>query len=274
MDVKSANHGDLRMALVFRGDLGVMTRGKSEGQAAHAACELTTLMMMSDPARMHAYLDSGQTKVVLETPDKAGLDAVIAKADRRGVPFVAITDAARTCFKVPTMTCVLIGPMSKTDSNSITRGTKMRDREPPEDAVDEAATPHVATMPRRRPDPDATIASIETILGRTKAADRVDLPSSDLRAITDVAIDARKEAQAVWRCSISDFVGCLDVLRNAWTGSRLKADREAGAKLGTVLDAVWKGRNPAPADHQSAATAGRALIEKVRALLQKEGAAK
>lgn len=126
MDEKATNHAEMRMALVFRGDLDSMTRGKSEGQAAHAAFELAVMLMMSDPAKARAYLDGGQPKIVVETPDMTGLEKVVARAQARGVPLVIITDQGRTCFPEPTTTCALIGPMSKTDSNAVTRGTRMR----------------------------------------------------------------------------------------------------------------------------------------------------
>lgn len=128
MDVKAANHSELRMALVFRADLDAMTRGKSEGQACHAGLEAGVLLAREAPELADAYLADGQPKVVLETPDLAGLEKCVAKARSRGVRVTLITDLGRTCFDGETTTCALIGPMSKTDSNAVTRGTTMRDR--------------------------------------------------------------------------------------------------------------------------------------------------
>jgi peptidyl-tRNA hydrolase len=125
----AANHSELRMALIFRADLDTMTRGKSEGQAAHAAFEAGVLLAREDPDLADRYLADNQPKIVVETPDLAGLQKAIAKARSRDVRVIAITDLGRTCFDGPTMTCALIGPMSKTNSNAITRGTRMRDRE-------------------------------------------------------------------------------------------------------------------------------------------------
>lgn len=130
MNETAPNHSELRMALIFRADLDAMTRGKSEGQACHAGFEAGMLLVREDPALADAYLADGQPKVVLETPDLAGLDKAIAKARSRKVRVTMITDLGRTCFDGPTVTCALIGPMSKTDSNAITRGTILRD--PPE----------------------------------------------------------------------------------------------------------------------------------------------
>jgi peptidyl-tRNA hydrolase len=133
VDVRAANHSELRMALVFRADLDAMTRGKSEGQACHAGFEAGVLLARSDPDLADRYLADGQPKIVLEIPDIEGLHKVVAKAHKRGVSVLAITDLGRTCFDGPTMTCALIGPMSKTDSNAITRGTELRDPPPPKD---------------------------------------------------------------------------------------------------------------------------------------------
>lgn len=129
MNEPAANHSELRMTLIFRADLDAMTRGKSEGQAAHAGFEAGVLLAREDPDLADRYLADGQPKIVVETPDIEGLRKAIAKAHSRDVRVLAITDEGRTCFDGPTMTCALIGPMSKTNSNAITRGTKMRDRE-------------------------------------------------------------------------------------------------------------------------------------------------
>lgn len=134
MNEKAANHSELRMALVFRADLDAMTRGKSEGQACHAGFEAGVLLSRQDPELADRYLADGQPKIVLETPDLESLERIIAKAHKRGVRVVTITDLGRTCFDGPTTTCALIGPMSKTGSNGITRGTAMRDVPPPEAA--------------------------------------------------------------------------------------------------------------------------------------------
>lgn len=135
VDVKADNHSELRMALVFRADLDKMTRGKSEGQACHAGFESGVMLARSDPALADRYLADGQPKVVLDIPDIEGLHKIVARANKRGVRVLAITDLGRTCFDGPTMTCALIGPMSKTDSNAITRGTELRFPPPAKDDI-------------------------------------------------------------------------------------------------------------------------------------------
>jgi peptidyl-tRNA hydrolase len=139
LNEKADNHSELRMALVFRADLTAMTRGKSEGQACHAGLEAGILLARADPELADRYMADGQPKVVLETPDLESLRTIIARAEKRGVRITMITDLGRTCFPEPTVTCALIGPMSKTDSNAITRKTRMRDRDPVVEAAGEAA---------------------------------------------------------------------------------------------------------------------------------------
>jgi peptidyl-tRNA hydrolase len=139
MDQKAANHSELRMALIFRDDLDQMTRGKSEGQACHAGLEAGILLAREDPALADAYMADGQPKSVLNAKGLPGLEKCVATARKRGLRVTLIKDLGRTCFDGPTVTCALIGPMSKTDSNAVTRGTRMR--HPPEDHPDHVGDP-------------------------------------------------------------------------------------------------------------------------------------
>lgn len=83
---------------------------------------------------------------------------------------------------------------------------------------------------------------------------------------------ARRECEAVWRCAVGDFTGALDVLKNQWLGSRRKADRAAGEKLGKVLDLVWAARSPAPGSYSNAAKQGLVLIGRIKThLTDQEG---
>jgi len=129
MDTKAANHDELRMVLVFRADLPEMTRGKSEVQAAHAAFTAGVRLAIDEPHLVNRYLAAGQPKICIEVDDEPQLTWIVEKARARGVHVETVRDQGRTVFAGPTMTCAIMGPMSKTDSNFITRGTRMRDRE-------------------------------------------------------------------------------------------------------------------------------------------------
>ena len=129
MEEKAANHAELRMVLAIRGDLDEMTRGKSEIQAAHAAFAAGVVLSRTHPDLVQRYLADGQPKIGVEVNDEMHLRAIIARAEKRGVQVSMIKDQGRTIFTGETVTCAIIGPMSKTDSNAVTRGTRMRDKE-------------------------------------------------------------------------------------------------------------------------------------------------
>ncbi|WP_298844027.1 aminoacyl-tRNA hydrolase [uncultured Salinicola sp.] len=129
MDKKAENHAEMRMVLAFRGDLDEMTRGKSEVQAAHAAFSAGVRLAIDKPLLVNQYLADGQPKICIEVDDEDHLAKVVERARKRGVHVEIVRDQGRTVFAGPTQTCAIMGPMSKTDSNAITRGTRMRDRE-------------------------------------------------------------------------------------------------------------------------------------------------
>lgn len=115
---------ELRIAVVFRADLPEMTRGKAEVQFGHA---VEGVLLEGGDGLVKGYLDGTlRMKVSLEVDDVAALEAIIARAEKRCVPFHPVVDAGRTCFGKPTFTCVGIGPMTKTECNAITRGARMR----------------------------------------------------------------------------------------------------------------------------------------------------
>jgi peptidyl-tRNA hydrolase len=119
----------LQMALIFRADLPEMTRAKSEIQAAHAATDLVYELMQTTPDLMHRYMRTVRKKINAEVEGEAALTIIRDKAAKRGVPCKVIEDAGLTIFNGPTVTCLILGPMNKTDSNALTRNTEMRDRE-------------------------------------------------------------------------------------------------------------------------------------------------
>jgi hypothetical protein len=128
-------------------------------------------------------------------------------------------------------------------------------------------TPTILASRLKRSKPEDVLGKYDAMIANVPEGSRLTLGREDVQTLVDAIRDSRREAQAVWRCSISDFVGSLDILRNRWIASRRKAEREAGAELAAVLDVVYAGRNPAPANHSSAEKAGRTLIERVRETL-------
>lgn len=112
---------DLRIAVVFR-DIEIPA-GKAEVQFGHAIA----LIMYEAPKDLVArYMETGQKKLSLQGGDAASLMKLIAAAAARGIPTAKVVDAGNTVFEGPTLTAVALGPMTKTDSNALTRGLKMR----------------------------------------------------------------------------------------------------------------------------------------------------
>lgn len=113
---------ELRIAVVFRADLD-MPRGKSEVQFGHA---VAALMIAADQDTVAAYMAGSQLKLSMEADDEAAIDAIQRRAALRGVPCVKVSDAGRTVFGEPTVTCIGLGPMNKTNCNALTRNARMR----------------------------------------------------------------------------------------------------------------------------------------------------
>lgn len=83
----------------------------------------------------------------------------------------------------------------------------------------------------------------------------------------DLAGEGDKEAQSIWRCCIGDVTAAIDILKNRWVNSKRKAEREAGAELAKVAEAVWSVRSPAPSTYHEASESGRRLITLTRQIL-------
>jgi peptidyl-tRNA hydrolase len=54
------------------------------------------------------------------------LMSIEKRAAAKGIPHFVVTDAGQTVFDQPTVTCIGIGPATKAQTNSITRGAQMR----------------------------------------------------------------------------------------------------------------------------------------------------
>jgi peptidyl-tRNA hydrolase len=113
-----------RMVAIFRADLALPV-GKLAAQAGHAFLSAWRAAALADHNYAQRYADGDQTKIVLQAADLTALLRIAAKAAQRDVPYVMITDAARTVLTEPTVTVLGLGPMSKTDCNALTRGLIM-----------------------------------------------------------------------------------------------------------------------------------------------------
>ena len=95
-----------KQAIVVRGDLK-MPKGKLAGQVAHASLDAA---LRAEGRVMDEWRSEGAKKVVLKVNGIRKLKACLKKARSMGLPAVLITDAAKTFFKRPTVTCIGIGP--------------------------------------------------------------------------------------------------------------------------------------------------------------------
>ena len=116
------NVDELRMAVIFRADID-MPRGKAEDQFGHAVGRC----LVAAPLDLVAdYLAGAETKLSLEVAGLSDLERIADRARARGVVCALIQDAGRTVFAEPTITCLGLGPMGRTDSNALTRDATMR----------------------------------------------------------------------------------------------------------------------------------------------------
>ena len=102
-----------------------MPLGKFGVQCGHAFLSCWVSAWKRDPRMALSYLLNSQPKVALVAPDAAALDRIAVKAQARGVPWEMVVDEGRTVFGGRTQTALCIGPASRTDGNSLTRGLSM-----------------------------------------------------------------------------------------------------------------------------------------------------
>jgi peptidyl-tRNA hydrolase len=89
-----------------------MSRAKFGVQCAHAALTAWALCLDRDPDKARAYIMHAQAKIVLQVRDEAELRTLYERVRAIGGMDVAlITDAGRTEFAKPTMTCLAVGPV-------------------------------------------------------------------------------------------------------------------------------------------------------------------
>jgi PTH2 family peptidyl-tRNA hydrolase len=108
---------ELRMCAVVRGDLAIPP-GKLAAQVGHA---FVGAWVSAAPLGGEWSI----TKIVLRAESEEALLRVMDVAARRGVPHALVRDQGRTVFATPTVTCLGLGPMGRTDYNAVTRGLSL-----------------------------------------------------------------------------------------------------------------------------------------------------
>jgi peptidyl-tRNA hydrolase, PTH2 family len=118
------NQNELRMVVIFREDLDLPS-GKLAAQAGHAFLSSWISFYEKDPNQAMSYAKGSQVKIALVAKDCSQLEAIALKAKNRNVTFAFIADEGRTVVPPGTVTALGLGPMTKQDSNALTRGLKL-----------------------------------------------------------------------------------------------------------------------------------------------------
>lgn len=112
---------ELRIYILVRNDI-TMPLGKAFAQVGHAVLGTVEAARRVDPRRVAAYLgegdlaliEQGHAKIALRGKEKDLLRAAKELAEA-GLPHALIRDAGRTVFAEPTLTCLGIGPVRKSE---------------------------------------------------------------------------------------------------------------------------------------------------------------
>jgi peptidyl-tRNA hydrolase, PTH2 family len=102
-----SNRHDLRIYALIRMDIE-MPLGKIIPQAGHA---YMGALLKADKALVETYLSGAFTKIAVKAKNLAAILRAKDECDALGIPTSLITDAGRTIFNEPTVTCLGIGPV-------------------------------------------------------------------------------------------------------------------------------------------------------------------
>ncbi len=106
----------LKQVILVRTDLN-MAKGKLAVQCSHAAVECA---LKSCDDKLKAWKRTGAKKVILKVGSLKALYKFKTLAKLKGLKTALITDAGKTFFKVPTTSCLGIGPDDEEKIDSVT----------------------------------------------------------------------------------------------------------------------------------------------------------
>jgi len=110
-----------KQVILVRKDLK-MSAGKTAAQCSHAATEST---LKSDKEKVKRWRSQGMKKIVLKVNSEEELFDYKKKAEQNKLKTALITDAGKTVFKKPTITCLAIGPDKEEIIDKVTKDLKM-----------------------------------------------------------------------------------------------------------------------------------------------------
>ena len=109
----------MKQVILVRSDLK-MPKGKMIVQCTHASLEAA---LKSN--KLDEWKSKGTKKVILKVKDKQELLKYHRLAIKNKLTNALIKDAAKTFFKVPTITCLAIGPDKEEKIDKLTKELKM-----------------------------------------------------------------------------------------------------------------------------------------------------
>ncbi len=109
----------MKQVILVRSDLK-MPKGKLVVQCAHASLEAA---LKSN--KLKEWKSKGTKKVILKVKDENELLYYYELAKKSKLTNALIKDAAKTFFKIPTITCLAIGPEKEEKIDKITKNLKM-----------------------------------------------------------------------------------------------------------------------------------------------------
>ena len=111
----------MKQVILVRTDLK-MGKGKMAVQCAHASLDA---VLKSDKRKVNEWRAYGMKKVVLKVDNLRELKKYQNLAKKEGLTTAVITDAGKTVFKKPTVTCLGIGPDGESKIDLVTKDLKM-----------------------------------------------------------------------------------------------------------------------------------------------------
>lgn len=106
----------MKQVIVIRTDLN-MSPGKLAAQACHAS---VSALLEAEHEAIRAWLERGQTKIVLATDSEESLRSLAGRCAEAGLPHQLIADAGRTELASGTITALGIGPAAGGDIDRVT----------------------------------------------------------------------------------------------------------------------------------------------------------
>ena len=111
----------MKQAILVRNDLK-LPKGKLAVQVAHASIES---VLKSKKEIIQEWRNEGMPKIVLKVKDLEELKQYQKLANNNKIITALITDAGRTFFKEPTITCMAIGPDENSKIDKIIKDLKL-----------------------------------------------------------------------------------------------------------------------------------------------------